>query len=78
MQKMLGDITNHVVNFRALNEVIKKPEVANDYRDLDYADKLLFIDGVEPPLKDVTQVLERAKDLIDKIDADFKAIPDKP
>ena len=47
---MLKDISSHVVNFRALGDVVKKPEVAVDYRDLDYGDKLDFVDGVEPPL----------------------------
>ena len=61
MTKMLGDISSHVVNFKALDEVIQKPEVAIDYRDLDYENKLDFVDGVEPPLQHVTQVLARAK-----------------
>lgn len=54
LTKMLGDIKNHVVNFKALDEVVQRPEVAVDYRDLDYENKLDFIDGVEPPLEHVT------------------------
>jgi hypothetical protein len=50
MTKMLTDIRNHVSNFRALDQVITKPEVAVDYRDLDYESKLDFVDDVEPPL----------------------------
>ena len=67
MTKMLGDISSHVVNFKALDEVIQKPEVAIDYRDLDYENKLDFVDGVEPPLQHVTQVLARAKQTIETL-----------
>lgn len=48
--KMLKDISNHVLNFRALDNVVKKPEVAEEYNDLDYQGRLDFVDGVEPPL----------------------------
>lgn len=50
LKKILGDISNHVKNFRHLDKVVAKPEVAVDYRDLDYENKLDFVDGVEPPL----------------------------
>lgn len=50
MLKLLGDISTHVINFRSLSEVVKKPEVAVDYRDLEYNEKLEFVDGVEPRL----------------------------
>ena len=50
MQKLLSDISNHVKNFKALDETIKKPEVQADYNDLEYEEKLEFVDGVEPPL----------------------------
>ena len=64
---MLADITNHVVNFRALDEVVKKPAVLIDYRDLDYENKLDFVANVEPPLENVTNVLGRGKELIEKL-----------
>ena len=73
LTKMLGDIKNHVVNFKALDEVVQKPEVAVDYRDMDYENKLDFIDGVEPPLEHVTQVLSQAKQLIETLEKDFAA-----
>ena len=50
MTKMLSDISNHVRNFKELDQTVGKPEVAVDYRDLDYENKLDFVDGVEPPL----------------------------
>ena len=68
LTRMLADISKHVKNFRALNEVIKKPEVATDYRDLDYGEKLEFIDDVEPPLQYVTKMLEKVKKEIDEIE----------
>jgi len=43
-----------VVNFRALRDVVQKDEVAVDYRDLEYGEKLEFVDGVEPPLEFVS------------------------
>ena len=54
MTKMLAEISVYVANFRALDEVCKKPEVAVDYRDLDYENKLDFVDNVEPALVHVT------------------------
>ena len=72
MAKMLKDISGHVVNFRALHEVVRKPEVAVDYRDLDYEDKLNFVDGVEPPLQYLTDILAQADELITKLEAEFK------
>jgi len=54
MLKLLGDISGYAVGFRALRDAIEKPEVAVDYRDLEYAEKLEFVDGVEPPLEFVT------------------------
>jgi len=53
MLKLLGDISGYAVGFRALRDAIEKP-VAVDYRDLEYAEKLEFVDGVEPPLEFVT------------------------
>lgn len=50
VKKILTDISNHARNFRQLDKVVQKPEVAVDYRDLDYENKLDFVDGVEPPL----------------------------
>jgi len=69
---MLGDISNHVRNFKALDEVVQKPEVAVDYADLDYQNKLDFIDGVEPPLEHVSLVLTHAKKLIESLENDYK------
>ena len=73
LTKMLGDIKNHVINFKALDEVVQQPEVAVDYRDMDYENKLDFIDGVEPPLEHVTQVLQQAKQLVETLDQEFAA-----
>ena len=72
MTKMLGDISNHVANFKALDAVCQTPEVAVDYRDMDYENKLDFIDGVEPPLEHVTQVLAQAKQLIETLELEFE------
>ena len=72
MTKLLGDISNHVVNFKALDAVCQTPEVAVDYRDMDYENKLDFIDGVEPPLQHVTQVLAQAKKLIETLELEFE------
>lgn len=71
MTKMLAEISNHVSNFKALDDCVKKAEVAVDYRDLDYESKLDFVDGVEPPLQYVSQVLVRAKSLIDDLEKQF-------
>lgn len=65
--KLLGDISTYVVNFRTLREVVVKPQVAVDYRDLEYTEKLEFVDGVEPPLEYVTQMVHRAKDMLSEI-----------
>ena len=48
--------------------MIKKPEVASDYQDLEYDEKLEFVDGVEPPLQFVSQMVARAKTFLAKID----------
>jgi hypothetical protein len=69
---MLKDISSHVVNFRALDDTVKKPDVAVDYRDLDYENKLDFVDGVEPPLQYLTNILAKADELIIKLEAEFK------
>lgn len=37
MTKMLGQISNQVVNFKALDQVVQKPEVLILYGDLDYS-----------------------------------------
>ena len=71
MTKMLGEISVYVANFRALDEVCKKPEVAVDYRDLDYENKLDFVDNVEPALEHVTQILARAKETIDTLYGEY-------
>ena len=68
VKKMLGDIANLVGNFRQLHEVSLRPEVAVDYRDLDYATKLEFVEGVEPPLEHVSQVQKRAAELIERLE----------
>lgn len=67
MLKLLADISAFVKNFKALDEVIKKPEVATDYRDLEYDEKLEFVDGVEPPLQFVSQMVDRAKEFLTKL-----------
>ena len=72
LTRMLADISKHVKNFRALNDVIQKPEIATDYRDLDYGEKLEFIEDVEPPLQYVTQILEKAKKEIDEVEQEFE------
>ena len=72
LTRMLADILKHVKNFRALNDVIQKPEIATDYRDLDYGEKLEFIEDVEPPLQYVTQILEKAKKEIDEVEQEFE------
>ena len=71
MTKMLAEISTYVSNFRALDEVCKKPEVAVDYRDLDYENKLDFVDNVEPALVHVTEVLTRAKEAIETLDREY-------
>ena len=71
MTKMLSDISTYVSNFRALDEVCKKPEVAVDYRDLDYENKLDFVDNVEPAMVHVTEVLARAKEAIEALDGEY-------
>ena len=68
---MLADISKHVQNFRALNTVIMKPEVMADYRDLDYGEKLEFIEDVEPPLKYVTEMLSKAKKEIIEVETEY-------
>jgi len=57
VEKMLAKISNLVDNFKALSDVTKRPEVAVDYHDLDYADKLHFLESVMPPLNHVPTVL---------------------
>ena len=74
---MLTDISNHVTNFRALDNVVKKPEVAVDYRDLDYESKLDFVDDVELSLKNTKEVLDRCKSLIEKVENEYNSITDK-
>ena len=71
MTKMLAEISMYVSNFRALDEVCKRPEVAVDYRDLDYENKLDFVDNVEPAMVHVTEVLARAKEAIEALDAEY-------
>ena len=71
MTKMLAEISTYVSNFKALDEVCKKPEVAVDYRDLDYENKLDFVDNVEPALVHVTEVLTRAKETIETLDGEY-------
>ena len=39
---------------------------------MDYENKLDFIDGVEPPLEHVTQVLAQAKQLIETLELEFE------
>ena len=77
MTKLLSDISDHVVNFRALRDVITKEEVAVDYRDLEYGEKLEFVDGVEPALEFVGKMLQRAKDFISEVEAQYTAIENK-
>ena len=71
MTKMLAEISMYVSNFRALDEVCKRPEVAVDYRDLDYENKLDFVENVEPAMVHVTEVLARAKEAIEALDAEY-------
>jgi len=68
---MLTDISNHVTNFRALDNVVKKSEVAVDYRDLDYESKLDFVDDVELSLKNTKEVLDRCKSLTEKLESEY-------
>lgn len=75
--KMLTDISNHVTNFRALNNVVKKPQVAVDYRDLDYESKLDFVDDVELSLKNTKEILDRCKSLTEKLESEYSSITDK-
>jgi len=77
MMKLLADISDHVVNFRALRDVVQKEEVAVDYRDLEYLEKLEFVDGVEPPLEFVTQMVQRAKDFLFALEEEYAAIKNK-
>lgn len=72
LKKMLTDITTFVENFRLLNETVAKPEIAVDYNDLDYKNKLEFVDGVEPPLQHLTEILSRAESLVKELIDDYK------
>ena len=75
--KMLTDISNHVTNFRALDNVVKKPQVAVDYRDLDYESKLDFVDDVELSLKNTKEILDRCKSLTENLESEYNSITDK-
>ena len=74
--KLLGEISTNVVNFRSLREVVQKPEVAVDYRDLDYLEKLEFVDGVEPPLEYVTEMVNRAKQMLEDLEKEYDSFKD--
>ena len=67
LTKMLAEISTHVQNFKALDAVVQKPEVLVDYADLDYATKLDFVEGVEPPLEHVSLVLTHAKKMVETL-----------
>ena len=75
--KLLSDISSYVANFVALREVVSKPEVAVDYNDLEYLEKLEFVEGVEPPLEYVTKLVHRAKDMLTELQTEYNSIEDK-
>ena len=43
LEKQLSEISGLIGQFNHLNELVQKPEVATDYRDLDYANQLDFV-----------------------------------
>ena len=64
MSRQLEDISGLINQFTHLNELVKKPEVAVDYRDLDYANQLDFVPEMEQSLENVKQVLAESQHLI--------------
>lgn len=61
-------------NFKALDDAVKKPEVAILYADLDYHTKLDFVDNVEPPLQNVTEILGRTIVLVESLQNQFDEV----
>ena len=57
MELQLSDISGLIAQFIQLNELVKKPEVAVDYRDLDYANQLEFVPIMEEGLSNVKDLL---------------------
>ena len=60
----MKEIAVIIGQFTQLNELVKKPEVAVDYRDLDYTNQLDFVPEMEQSLENVKELLAEAQTLI--------------
>ena len=53
LTKMLDQLDTYLSNFRVLGQITSKEDVIADYRDLEYDNKLEFLEEDEQALKDV-------------------------
>ena len=44
---------------------------------MEYLEKLEFVDGVEPPLQYVTQLVLRAQDMLAELETEYNSIEEK-
>jgi len=72
LELQLSDISGLIHQFIELNELVKKPEVAVDYRDLDYANQLEFVPIMEEGLSNVKDLLREAHILLIDFNKEFE------
>ena len=74
LRKSLNHVSENLQGFQELRNLIKRPEVAQDYRDLNYAAMLEFCGEVEHSIADTQEVLTKAKALSGEIGKEFTAL----
>ena len=78
LDKQADAIAVHIAAFTQLNQLIKKPEVDIDYRDLNYVGQLDFVPEMEQSLEAVRQLINDSKRLVEDYSAELQAIIQKP
>ena len=74
LEKLLSQVSASLQGFQALRYMISRPEVAQDYRDLNYAGMLAFAGEYEQGITDTREVLDTAKSTIDQLQTEFNSL----
>ena len=61
LQKQLDEVSEQITQFTILKEMVKRPEVAQDYRDLNYHSMLEFIPEMEKCLQNTKNLLSSSR-----------------